>query len=487
MAPRTRNARIARDLQFPFAGWKVGVYTRASDDAKKTKTSVTDQEAGGLAWTQQQHATHFRTYCDNDLSGSRFATKGRDRFDQLLADVAAGRLQLLWFWKLSRSQRQLRVFAELRDLCRRHDVRWVVDNRVYNLKDRGDRLALGVQALMDEDLPEQISENVSVALASNAQKGRPHGFTPYGWRRIYDEETGKLIAQVVDEAQAAVVQDAARRLLAGETLYGIADALNEAGHRPPRGGLWLPGSIRVMLQRPAYIGMRTYHGVIVGKAIWPRILTDDDFYECRRILTAPERAIEHPMTIKHLLSGIALCQVCDGKLRAYPRDGRLKYQCERPSKCVAIRLDWLDGYIEDLVLMRLADPDAIEWLSRPSQAGDVTDAEKEIETLDGRMQEWYQAGRRGKANPVVVSTMVTQLMADIEEAKRRAAVQLVSPVLREAARPDIAQIWPSYSLPKKRMIIQELVEIRVVPVGRGRGRTFEVGRVPTRWRHELSG
>lgn len=505
MARRTRNARVAQAAQLPYAGWPVGLYVRASDDPKQTKSSVGDQEATGRLWVTREGAVLSRVYCDNDLSGSRFATKERGDFKQLIADVESGELKMIWFWMLSRQQRQLRVFAELRDLCRRKDVRWIVNNRVYNLKDRGDRLALGVQALMDEDLPEMISENVRQAFANNAAKGRPHGFTAYGWRRIYDENTGNLVAQVIDEEQAAMVRDIARRLAAGETLYAIADALNEAGHPTPRAAAWraagnigpLPfvgwraSNLGPLLRRVSNIGKRAHNGVIVADAIWPPILDEDLYHECMRILSAPDRAIQHPTTIKYLLSGIARCgrtdekgAMCNTVLRAFPRDGRMKYQCEKPSKCVAIRVDWADDYIEDLVLKRLARPDAIALLSRPGRGADVVAAENEVETLNRRMQEWYTAGRQGKANPVVVSNMVTQLMADIAAAEARAAVQRVSPLLREAARPDIADIWPDYELPKRRAIVAELLEIHVVPVGKGNGRTFEASRVPTRWRHE---
>jgi site-specific DNA recombinase len=487
MGTRSRNADLVADQQFLYAGWAVGIYARASDDPTQSRTSVNDQIDSGQSWIRRERATHFRTYCDNDLSGSRFATKARGDFDQLLADVEAGKLQMIWFWKLSRSQRQLGVFVKLRDACRRHDVRWIVDNRVYNLKDRGDRLALGVQALMDEDLPEQISENVRQAHASNAAKGLPHGATAYGWRRVYDKNTGRLEAQVLHEEQAAVLREIARRVVAGDTLYSIVKSLNDAGTPSPRGAQWRTCNIGILLRRPANIGKRSHHGMIVSDGIWPPILDEDTYYECRRILGAPgRRRHQLPTATKYLLSGIALCDVCGTILRAYPADGRMKYRCERPSKCVTIRLDWLDEYIEGLVLKRLARPDAIALMSRPSSAAATAAAEEEVSTLNRRMDEWYAAGRRGEANPVVVSNMVTQLMEDIEAAKARAAVQRVSPLLRDAARPDIARVWPDFLLHKKRAIIRELfLEIRVVPVGSGRGRTFEVSRVPIRWHHAL--
>ncbi len=33
-------------------------------------------------------------------------------------------------------------------------------------------------------------------MAANAAKGKPHGLVPFGYRRNYDPDTGRLVAQV---------------------------------------------------------------------------------------------------------------------------------------------------------------------------------------------------------------------------------------------------------------------------------------------------
>jgi len=47
----------------------------------------------------------------------------------MVAEVEAGRLDVLWFWEISRQQRRLDVFARLRDLCRERGVLWVIRDR----------------------------------------------------------------------------------------------------------------------------------------------------------------------------------------------------------------------------------------------------------------------------------------------------------------------------------------------------------------------
>jgi hypothetical protein len=79
-----------------------------------------------------------------------------------------------------------------------------------------------------------------------------------------------------------------------------------------------------------------------------------------------------------------------------------------------------------------------------------------------------------------------RLLPLIEAAKARAKVMRVSPVLRDAARPDIRAVWPGYEMPRKREIIRGVYEVvGIVPVGRGWNHGFDERRVVTRWRHEL--
>jgi len=94
------------------------MYCRVSQDRDGTEKSTEDQEAEGRRWAERQHVLLAEVYRDNDRSASRFATRQREDFTRMMADLAAGKLDVLWFWELPRSQRRLDVFAKLRDLSR---------------------------------------------------------------------------------------------------------------------------------------------------------------------------------------------------------------------------------------------------------------------------------------------------------------------------------------------------------------------------------
>lgn len=462
----------------PYQDLPVALYTRASYAV--TDKSVSDQETVGRQWVADQHAVVFDTYCDNSKSASRFARKAREDFDRLIRDIKTGHIRIIWFWALSRSQRRLGVYASLRDLCREKDVLWVVDGRVYNLADRGDRVALGITAILDEELPDQISENVLRATAANAIAGKPHAHVPYGYRRVY--EAKKVVGQEIREDQAAVIRDAAKRFLAGDTLLGIARRLNAAGVSAPEGGQWRPIQVRRLLSRPAYAGKRAHHGIVVADAIWPAILTEEVYYECQRKLADQAERYTRDNTVKHLLSGIAVCWTCKEATRPTGKLDKLYYAC--PTRCACLRVDWLNEYIEDLTLARLSSQDALEWLAEPPRGGDAASAEKELAGLEEQLEQLYDDAAHNRISNTYGSQVEARLLPQIEAAKARAKVMRVSPVLRDAARPDIRAVWPDYGMPRKREIIRGLYElVAIVPVGRGWNQGFDERRVVTEWRH----
>jgi DNA invertase Pin-like site-specific DNA recombinase len=80
------NSWDATDL----TGARLALYGRASDDHRGAETSVTAQLDFGERWARSRGCTIVDRYCDNDLSASHYATKEREDFKRLVADVDAG-------------------------------------------------------------------------------------------------------------------------------------------------------------------------------------------------------------------------------------------------------------------------------------------------------------------------------------------------------------------------------------------------------------
>ena len=133
----------------------------------------------------------------------------------------------------------------------------------------------------------------------------------------------------VRAAEAAIVHECAKRLLAGEPVRSIARDLNERGVRAASGGDWSPQCLRRMLASPRISGQRIHHGEIVAKAVWPAIISPEDGAKIRALLTDPERRTNKAAR-RYLLGGLLVCSHCGEKLVARPRaGGQRRYACAK--------------------------------------------------------------------------------------------------------------------------------------------------------------
>src|SRR4051812_22635101 len=165
---------------------RAGRYQRASQDKKEQGKSVGDQgklnvaEIGRYGWTCPVGAS----FTDNDLSASRHATKERPDFERLMDAIRKGKFDVLVVWEISRNQRDLAVFVQIRDLCTEVGMYfWLVGGVLYDLRDKNDRMMLGFQAVQAEWLADSIRDNVKRGIDGAAADGRPHGKVTYGYRR----------------------------------------------------------------------------------------------------------------------------------------------------------------------------------------------------------------------------------------------------------------------------------------------------------------
>ena len=214
-------------------------------------------------------------------------------------------------------------------------------------------------------------------MRANADKGRPHGRLPYGYRRVYDEATRELVRQEPDPEQAEIVQEAARRFLAGESTRSIANDFNERGLPPPHSGRgWDLTRIRRLLTNPTLNGKRVHQGEVVHDGSW-----DDD--PRRRDLRQARHALRRSGTTydeagsgeARLLTGVVRCGVCAGPAVHTKQGGfgnrklRHVYTC-RYNNCTVRDASSLERYVTGWVLDRLGRPDTLALLS----TGDNTTA-----------------------------------------------------------------------------------------------------------------
>lgn len=466
------------------------VYGRNSRDPLKKGNSVADQVDDGRDLCET-HNWPIVGIFDQDVgkSASRYARKKRSDFEALIAGIEAGQCRIVVAFEASRYYRDLEVYLRLRNACMAAGVLLCYNGSVYDLSKREDRKATAQDALQAEDEAEGIRDRVLRTTRAQAKKGLPHGRILFGYARRYDPDTGDLIEQYAHPENAAVVREVYKRVAAGETVYAIVKSFNERGIRTQQGCTWKEHHVSSMLRNPGYIGKRVFQGKIVGDATWDAIVDEATYYAVQSIVRHPSRLTVRDRSVKHLLSGIALCGVCEDKqvLRIARDRGRMQYTC--PGRFhVGMAEPKLEAYVEEAVIAWLASGGAREAFRPESSDAAARTARLRQENLVAQLEDAREAASRfrpdGRPELSVASlaALEAQLEPQIEEARAEAEAVGMPPLLRSiVGADDVEGTWNSLALTQKRALLRHVVTIRLHKA-RGRGvRSIEPGRVTLDW------
>jgi DNA invertase Pin-like site-specific DNA recombinase len=483
---------------------RAGRYQRASQDKKEQGKSVGDQGKLNVAEINRNDWTASATFTDNDRSASRHATKERPQFELLMDAIRAGKFDVLVVWEISRNQRDLAVYVQIRDLCTEVGLNfWLVGGVLYDLRDKNDRMMLGFQAVQAEWLADSIRDNVLRGIVGAAEAGRPHGKVTYGYRRIYHTRTRALERQEPDTeirqataadgtvsefSHAGVVREIFEKLTGGTPLVTIEDGLNTRGIPSPEGSAWRRGVIRKMALNPAYIGKRVLRGEIIGDGMWDGLVSEDSYWAAVRLLQDPSRTTTRPGRAVHLLSYIVTCSVCGGPTckQSVTRRGWTGelYSCLK-KRCAAAPLEILDEYVQRAVVAWLSRPDIYEVLTAQTATdADVSHARAEAARLRTDLEDWRKLAESGDVTPISFARAEKGLLAQIAEHDARAAEAGIPSVLRGRIGAEAVAAWAELGdeVAVKRDIIRLVADIRLIPAGKGNRRPFGRHRLDWRWK-----
>ncbi len=475
-------------------GTRAVIYSRVSSDLNERGRSVAEQEAECRTVCGRNGWDVVAVFSDNDRSASRYATKDRPEYRKLIKFVESGGADVLVTWEASRAQRDMDAYLRLRDLCERRSVLLSYSGRTYDMTESTDRFSTGLDALLAERESEETRKRVLRAVRANADSGRPHGKLLYGYRREYDPATRELIGQVPDEddtvdeagtvvrrATAPVVREAARRVLAGETPYAVAQDLNSRGIPTPRGADrgWDLTQVKRLCINPGYAGKRTHQGRVIGDASWPPILDESTHLALVARLGDPRRRTQRDSAVRHLLSGVAVCGVCGGRVRVQKNRGFLAYLCVDGFH-VSRRVTDTDNFVTEVVLARLERPDLADAFTDTADA-ETAAALAEAREKRARLDGFYDAAAAGELTPAALARIEARLLPEIEAADGRARAAVTSPLVAEVAGSQARDRWVKLTLPQRREIVSTLMTVRIMPTIRG-SQVFRPESIEIEWR-----
>lgn len=510
-----------------MASLTVREYLRVSKDPRGTGKSPDQQHHENVrSFEQQGWVLHpSAPYRDTDRSASRYAKRHREDFGRLISDLEENAFDadVLAIWESSRGSRRVGEWVDLIDLCKEREVRiWVTTHgRLYDPANARDRRTLLEDAVDAEYESDKTSERIRRNVRAAAEAGRPHGKNVYGYQRVYDVKTRELLRVDEHPEQAAIVREAARRVLAGESFYAIAKDFNLRGipprrptrveHRKNYG--WTPPAVKQMLTMPAYAGKRQHQGKIVSEALWPALIEPEAWQKLQSVISPQDRKRANDWPAKHLLSGIALCGVCGAPMRlgkqnagtkkvdpsgaSIPRDVYGAYVCSgipgrpgpdgRKGFHVAMRQEHLEQIVTEVLLARLERPD---FLATIGDRGDAANSERDALLAEIAGYQAYLDKVREEAAALLRFDILLDQEARIEPKIRAAQAKLeklseIDPfVLALLSGGAIRMEWSSLKLAEQRRMVRAVMAPRVNRIGKGwRGRTgLNFERVEPGWR-----
>lgn len=425
------------------------------------------------------------TYVDNDVSA--YGRRPRPRYRQMLEDVKAGRVSAVIAYHSDRLYRHPMDLEELVALAEAHSLKIATvqagDLDLSTSAGRHVARILGSTARVEV---ERLAERTTAGKADAARKGAWNG-----GQRIYGYETVKAEHRAPDEPalrvlphEADVVQEAARRVLAGESLRAVARSLNERGETTTTGKAWTGSALRKVLLRPATAGLRGSAGEVIGKGQWEPLLDEDTWRGVVAVLTDPSRRTTDRYARTYLGSGLYLCGVCGGPLTGNttagggPGNRRAAYRCraaDRDGQSHVVRdVERLDAWVVEVIVERLSRPDALE-ASAPRQE-DTAPLHAEAAALRARLDEAARGWAAGALTQAQLLAATSELRTRLDAVEARIGQSRQGSVLDGlTGADDVRAAWEAMPLDRQRAVLDVLMTVTVLPrekTGRLRGGTY---------------
>ena len=361
---------------------------RGDDD---TSMSPDVQEDGCRAYCAFQGWEVIEVVRDLDVSGSakglRLGRPGLARIRRLW-----GQIDVVVFLKLDRLARNVVDFTAFAEEARGNGAALASVRDGLDLTTPNGRFIAQILAAFAELEAATIADRTRDGLRAVQASGRWSGGTPpYGYRSVDNPDgPGKVLA--IDPDEAAFVQEAAERVLAGENLTSVVRWANGPDGRPPRrADAWSRVTMRQVLTGSAIAGRvvrmvdRRPVAVLDADGVpvtIPAIITPDESAALRDVLEPkPDARKVGGRKPARLLSGILTCSSCHSKLQVARRTGKeIIYRCQnwQHGQCaapVSVSAPAVEDYVTATFLAGVGDLPAFVRRAEVTGGAAVADAE----------------------------------------------------------------------------------------------------------------
>lgn len=504
---------------------RVALYLRQSSDPQGTELAVDRQRtnclarAAGKGWSVDP----ANIYVDNNKSAS--SARERPAYQQMIADVKRGRIDVVIAWNLDRLTRKPREIEDWIDLHERYGVNLMTSEGAdpVDMSTEVGRLILRITAAVAR---QEVERKGRRQRESNAQ-ARELGYPPPG-TRTFGYTTRKRDARSITATrvgadgnryldyghapvpdEAAAIRQGFELIIQGQTVGEVGRTWNAAGVFNTVGNPWLPATVLGVLTNPRYTG---YVVPPRGQHAWRKALYDPEDLTKHQLGTwepivdfetwlAAQKLIRDLSARdllgrpkRWLLSGIATCAaIVDGRACGAPIMGGATYAKVRTYRCSAAgHLMRRADLAEELVVAEIVRL-VLGWNGgsvighRPNLAlrareqrltASLQAVTKEFAALvlTGMLTE-EEAERKARIRRGRIRSELTELRRELRGTRTDGLNLLIKAarVRRAGEKPWTSEVrvrktWEALPLSTKRQIVETAMRIEMSAPGKGKGR-----------------
>ncbi len=426
------------------------------------------------------------TYEDPDNPASSLK-KPRPAFERMLGDLGNGHYaDAIVCYKLDRLLRHPKETERLLELANERGI------GIVSLNDPGIDLSTPTgQAMFRMAITwakletDTMSLRIRRKMKEIAEAGRPGGgIRAFGLTSDWT---------AVIEPEAALVREAAERILGGESVSSVVRDFRGRGVRTPgtkgnpAGRVWEVSSLKRMLTSPRIVGDRQHHGLVVGTGVIPPLLERPTWERLRAVLATPRGSRETGVR-RYYLTGLAVCGRCGAKLSALrDQHGNRRYACRASRGCgrLTVQAALLEPLVAEAIFAAVEGPAFEAALAaqrgRQRREPDLAQLRADGAALAEASHDYYV--RRAITRPEFFRVRDT-LEGRIEQAQRRLAEAAADRGLAQLAGVDLRTEWERHAddAAWRSHVARTVIDHVTVKPAPRRGLRFYPERVDVEWR-----
>lgn len=244
-----------------------------------------------------------------DDGGYTGANLERPAFKRLMADIAAGKIDVVVVYKVDRLSRSLLDFAEVVRFFEKYGVAFVSVTQSFSTADAMGRLVLNMLMSFSEFEREMIAERTRDKIAVARRRGKwTGGVVPFGYQLV----ESKLVPVA---ALAPTVRRAFDTYLQRRSILEVARLLDELSPRTTRAGVtrrWARNDVQRLVTNPIYAGLMRVPGGGFAEGEHMALIDRDTYERAAGGGGAPRS--EPGNTDAYFLRGLLRCGACGAAL-----------------------------------------------------------------------------------------------------------------------------------------------------------------------------